>query len=95
MAVDAEHTALEAIAQVWPGGNFMMSPHTMAHMRSEFYQGNGVSDRWPRAKWLSEGGKDARQRAREMARAILERPEEPQIPAEADRAIRRRFDIRL
>jgi trimethylamine--corrinoid protein Co-methyltransferase len=95
MAVDAEHTALEAIAQVGPGGNFMMSPHTMAHMRSEFYQGNGVSDRWPRAKWLSEGGKDARQRAREMARAILERPEEPQIPAEADRAIRRRFDIRL
>ena len=33
--VDAEHLALEVIDAVGPGGNFMTSPHTMAHMRSE------------------------------------------------------------
>jgi trimethylamine--corrinoid protein Co-methyltransferase len=95
MAIDPEHTAQDALAQVGPGGNFMMSPHTMAHMRSEFFQGNGVSDRWPRAKWSADGAKDARRRALEMALAILERPEEPQVSPEADRAIRQRFDIRL
>ncbi|GAJ18272.1 unnamed protein product, partial [marine sediment metagenome] len=40
------------------------------YMRSEFFFPK-VSDRSRREKWLAEGGKDARQRAREMAINIL------------------------
>ena len=39
--VDAEHLALEVIDSVGPGGNFMVAPHTMAHMRKEYFQETG------------------------------------------------------
>ena len=95
ITVDEEHLALEAIAQVGPGGNYMMSPHTLKHMRSEFFSGNGVSDRSLRGNWEKAGSKDARERAREMARDILARDEEPYITPERDAVIRERFEILL
>ncbi|MBA7712405.1 hypothetical protein ES703_121379 [subsurface metagenome] len=48
----------------------MAEPHTVAHMRSEFFFPK-VSDRSRREKWLAEGGKDGSQRAREIAINIL------------------------
>jgi len=48
---DAEHLALEVIDSVGPGGNFMTTAHTMTHMRSEYYIGNGATDRKSRDKW--------------------------------------------
>ena len=95
MAVDEEHLALEAIARVGPGGNYMMSPHTIKHMRSEFFGGNGVSDRSLRGNWEKAGSNDARQRAREMARRMLQAEEEPYITLEQDALIRERFEILL
>jgi len=68
--VSEETLALEVIDKVGPGGNFLAEPHTIAHMRSEFFFPK-VSDRSRREKWLAEGGKDARQRAREIAINIL------------------------
>ena len=95
ITVDEEHLALEVIGQVGPGGNYMMAPHTLKHMRSEFYGGNGASDRNLRGTWQGGGGLDARERARRMARQILARPEEPYISPELDVKIRNRFDILL
>ncbi|MBW2592810.1 MAG: trimethylamine methyltransferase family protein, partial [Deltaproteobacteria bacterium] len=69
--VDAEHLALEVIDAVGPGGNFMTSPHTMAHMRTEYYGGNGVTDRKSRDRWEQEGSRDIRQRALDIARKLL------------------------
>ncbi len=43
--VDEEHLALEVIDSIGPGGNFMTAPHTMKHIRSEYFNGNGVTDR--------------------------------------------------
>lgn len=93
--VDTDHLALEVIDAVGPGGNFMMSPHTMKHMRSEYFQGSGVTDRKIREQWEKDGALDARERARNIARRILEAEETPYIPADVDQAIRKAFPIRL
>ena len=93
--VDAEHLALEVIDGVGPGGNFMSSPHTMAHMRKEYFQGNGVSDQRNRDKWEKDGSRDARERARAIARRILAEDERSYIPEEIDRKIREQFEILL
>lgn len=95
ITVDAEHLAIEVIDQVGPGGNFMVSPHTVSHMRSEYFQGNGVTDRKNRDKWTREGAADARTRARAIARRLLEEADQVYIPAEIDDQIRKRFEILL
>jgi len=92
---DAEHLALEVIDSVGPGGNFMTAPHTMAHMRTEYYNGNGVTDRKSREKWEQEGSRDIRQRALDIAKKLLAGPKSLYIPEEIDRAIRKKFNILL
>jgi len=93
--VDADHLALEVIDTVGPAGNFMMSPHTMQYMRSEYFQGNGVTDSKSRHQWEQGGSLDARERAKIIARKILEAPEKPYIQADIDRDIRKKFNILL
>ncbi len=95
ISVDAEHLALEVIEQVGPGGNFIVTKHTMQHMRSEFFQGNGVTDRKIREQWEQEGAVDARERARLMAQAWLAEPEKSYIPEDIDQQIRESFEILL
>jgi trimethylamine--corrinoid protein Co-methyltransferase len=89
--VDPEHLALEVIKDVGPGGNFMIHPHTLKHMRSEYFTGNGVSDRDGLSRWEQQGRLDARERARSIVGKILDAPEQPCIPADVDRAIREKF----
>jgi trimethylamine--corrinoid protein Co-methyltransferase len=93
--VDADHLALEVIDTVGPAGNFMMSPHTMQHMRSEYFQGNGVSDRRSRHQWDQGGSKDTRERAREIVHQVLAAEEKSYIPVDIDHALREKFNILL
>jgi len=93
--VDPEHLALEVIDSVGPGGNFMMSPHTLEHMRQEYFDGNGVTDAKGRDKWEKDGSQDAFARAREIAKKILAHDEKSYIPEEVDQAIRKKYDILL
>ncbi|WP_319522027.1 trimethylamine methyltransferase family protein [uncultured Desulfosarcina sp.] len=93
--VDADHLALDVIDSVGPAGNFMMSPHTLKYMRSEYFQGNGVTDNKSRHQWEQTGSLDSRERASALARKILEAPEKTYIPEEIDQAIRGRFNILL
>ena len=95
IAVDADHLAMEVIDTVGPAGNFMMSPHTMKYMRSEYFQGNGVTDSQSRQQWDQGGALDARARAQGIVRRILEAPERSYIPEKIDQAIRQRFNILL
>ena len=85
--VSEDTLALEVIDKIGPGGNFLAEPHTVAHMRSEFFFPK-VSDRSSREKWLEEGGKDARQRAREIAINILTTHKPLAILQEVDKKIR-------
>ncbi len=92
---DPDHLALEVIDSVGPGGNFMTTPHTMAHMRTEYFNGNGVTDRKSREKWEKDGSLDTRKRALNIARKLLETPKPSYIPEEIDRAIKEKFNILL
>ena len=93
--VDEEHLALEAIDQVGPGGSFITSPHTMTHMRREYFSGIGVADQESREKWTENGSLDARARARDIAKKILAEEERSHIPADVEHAIREKYEILL
>lgn len=93
--VDSDHLALEVIDSVGPGGNYMATPHTMKHMRTEYYPGNGVTDRKSRKNWEQDGSKDVRERALEIAMKLLEKPKPNYISEDADRIIRDKFKILL
>ncbi|MCF8104890.1 MAG: trimethylamine methyltransferase family protein [Desulfohalobiaceae bacterium] len=93
--VDPEHLALEVIDQVGPGGEFMTAEHTFKHMRTEYFQGNRVSDRSNRTLWNRQGEKDAWARARELAARKLVEPGPEYIPQDLDQRLRERFELRL
>jgi trimethylamine--corrinoid protein Co-methyltransferase len=90
-----DHLAVEAIREVGPGGNYLLSPHTMRHLRHEYFQGNGVSDKGGREEWIQQGRLSARDRARAIARAILDKPPEPMIHPDIETEIRSNFNIFL
>jgi len=90
-----ETLALDVIKAVGPGGNYLTQRHTLKYARSdEFYIPTGA-DRNSRVVWEKAGEKDAREKAREIARGILNQERPQLIPAKSDSQIRRRFDIRL
>jgi trimethylamine--corrinoid protein Co-methyltransferase len=69
--VDSEHLALDVIEAVGPGGSFMLSDHTLDHLRSEYYLGNRITDQQNRDLWEKDGALDARARGRQIAKKIL------------------------
>jgi trimethylamine--corrinoid protein Co-methyltransferase len=95
ITVDPEHLALEVIDAVGPGGNFMTAPHTMAHLRTEYFRGNGVTDQKGRDKWTREGSPDVRKRAGDIVRKIMSGEKRSYIDPKVDQAIRKKYDILL
>lgn len=93
--VDPEHLALEVIDSVGPGGNFMTSPHTLEHMRDEYFNGNGVADLKSRQKWEKEGSLTTRDKAKKIAQKLLEEKERLYIPENVDKLIREKYGILL
>ena len=93
--VDAEHLALDTIASVGPGGNFMTADHTIAHMRKEYFNGNGVTDRETRDTWVKEGAQDTWSRARKMVKEMLAEEEKSYLPEALDKKIREKYRILL
>jgi trimethylamine--corrinoid protein Co-methyltransferase len=89
--VDPGHLALDVIDAVGPGGNFMTHAHTLQHMRTEYFNGNGVTDRKSRTKWEQDGRLSARERARRIAKKILAAPGVSYLPEAVDSAIRSRY----
>ena len=90
-----DHLAFEAIREVGPGGNYLMAPHTLQHLRREYFQGNGVSDKGGREEWTRQGCLSARDQARAIARAILDQPPQSKIQPAIEEKIRSEFDIFL
>jgi trimethylamine--corrinoid protein Co-methyltransferase len=93
--VDSEHLALDVIEAVGPGGSFMISDHTLDHLRSEYYLGNRVTDQQSRELWEKGGALDARERGRQIAKNILAKAEKSYIDPNLDQTIRENFDILL
>ena len=91
--VDDEHLALDTINRVGPGGNFLTEDHTIAHMRKEYFNGNGVTDRKARDHWEREGSQDTWSRARKMVYELLAEDEKSYLPETVDRRIREKYRI--
>jgi trimethylamine---corrinoid protein Co-methyltransferase len=70
--VNRETLATDIVAEVGPGGHFLDHPHTVAHVRNEFYFPR-LSDRQQRSVWEEEGSKDTLIRAHEEAKRILDK----------------------
>ncbi|MEW6267392.1 MAG: trimethylamine methyltransferase family protein [Thermodesulfobacteriota bacterium] len=71
VTVNEDTIGLEVIKAVGPGGHFLAEHHTVKYMRSEFFQPR-LSDRRERDIWLNQGGKDTWQRARELAKKLIQ-----------------------
>jgi trimethylamine--corrinoid protein Co-methyltransferase len=85
--VTDETLALEAIAEVGPGGHHFGTAHTLARYRSEFYLPL-VSDRQNHEAWQENGSLDAAQRASRVAQGLLESYERPLLDTAVDEALR-------
>ena len=93
--VNDETLALDTIDAVGPGGHFLMADHTLRHMRSEFYYPSAVVDRQGWDMWQQDGGLDARERARQIARDVLANHQPDPLDPEIDGWIHNRFDLHI
>jgi trimethylamine--corrinoid protein Co-methyltransferase len=92
---DSEYLALDVIDAAARGEDFIKSAHTLNHMQTEYFNGNGVTDTKNLDKWIQAGCLDAWMRARDIAKKLLARSDHNYIPSEVDSAIRKKYDIRL
>ena len=79
--VDEETLAFDLLKKVGPGGHFVSARHTRRYMRSEQYHPQ-LSNRDNREKWEQTGAKDAKARAADKVRQVLEQPEQPVLSPE-------------
>lgn len=93
ITVNHRTLATKVIEAVGPGGNFLTQRHTLDHIRGSEYFFPATPDRQPRSAWEEAGGLDARERARAIAREILQKDRPVLIPFDVDQKIRARFDI--
>ncbi|MCK8827274.1 trimethylamine methyltransferase family protein [Natroniella acetigena] len=76
-----ERIAYDDIKEVGPGGNFLTAGSTMKYMRTEFFDDQLYDDRdWD--DWLKDGAPDARERAKDIVREILDQEDENLVDQE-------------
>jgi trimethylamine---corrinoid protein Co-methyltransferase len=78
MVVDDDSLALEAIAEVGPGGHFFGTAHTQARYRSEFYRPL-ISDWRNYETWQDAGSPQAAQKANQLVKLFLREYQEPPL----------------
>jgi trimethylamine--corrinoid protein Co-methyltransferase len=82
--VDQETLAVDVIAQVRHGGNYLRDEHTLKHFKAEHFIPD-LTDRRPRGIWERGGGKDILQRAKEKVRTLLAEHEPKHLAADVVR----------
>ena len=90
-AVSADTLALDVIKAVGPGGHFLDQDHTFEHFRQEFYQ-PVLSNRDNFDTWLANGSQQILQTANKKVKQVLAEYSEPDLPADADKDLRRFID---
>jgi trimethylamine--corrinoid protein Co-methyltransferase len=85
-----EDLALQVIAQIKPGGSFMMSPHSLKRMKSEALLPR-LADREAREVWEKKGSPDTHAHAMLRVNEILAHAGTDLIPAEAEARLHSRF----
>jgi trimethylamine--corrinoid protein Co-methyltransferase len=87
IAFNEEELALPVIAQIKPGGSFMMSPHTARRMKSEALLPR-LADREGRDIWEKKGSLDTHARAMLRVNEILAHASPDLIPAGVEARLR-------
>lgn len=90
LTFNEDELALPVIAQVKPGGSFMMSPHTAKRMKSEALLPK-LADREAREIWERKGALDAHARAMLRVNEILSHADPDLIPPELDAKLHIQF----
>ncbi len=85
--VDDGRLAMDAIARVGPGGNFVQEEHTLKYLRGERYMPSRLIYRNSRDAWTSAGCPDFEKRANEIARTILKEHEPAPLPEDVSKAL--------
>jgi trimethylamine--corrinoid protein Co-methyltransferase len=85
-----DELALPIIAQVKPGGSFMMSPHTAKRMKTEALLPR-LADREARETWEKKGALDTHARAMLRVNEILSHAGPDLIPVEVDAQLHAQF----
>jgi trimethylamine--corrinoid protein Co-methyltransferase len=86
IAVTPETLAYDVIAEVGPGGNFLIEPQTLERCRSEFWM-PAVSDRYGLEAWMEGGRQDAAARARQRWQQLLAEHQDPPLDATTARQL--------
>lgn len=86
--------AVDAIAEVGPGGHFFGGEHTQRRYTSAFY--NPILSDWRNWEtWIEAGAPDAQQRANVVARQVLAEYERPPIDETIEEELRDFVDRRI
>jgi trimethylamine--corrinoid protein Co-methyltransferase len=85
--INADKLALEVIAQVGPGGEYLTQMHTFQNFRREFYQPL-MEERGTFAQWVEGGSVNLAQRANARWKATLAAYEPPPLDPAVDAALR-------
>ena len=85
---DEDRLAFDLIRQVGPGGEYLTQKHTFQNFRKEIYA-NLVEEKDSYANWQQKGSLSIDRRANQKWKEILKAYQEPQLPAETDKALRR------
>ena len=78
IVVDKDSVAIDAMAEVGPGGHFFGAAHTMARYETAFYQPL-VSDWRNFQSWQEAGSRSATDRAHTISKALLKAYEPPPL----------------
>jgi len=85
---DEDRLAFELIRQVGPGGEYLTQKHTFQNFRKEIYA-NLLEEKGSYDNWKQKGSLPIDRRANQKWKEILKAYQEPQLPAETDKALRR------
>ncbi len=87
IAVTPETLAYEVMAQVGPGGNYLLTPHTLKRCRTEFWQ-PALGDREGAEAWMADGRQDEAVRARKRWQALVAERQAPPLDETTARQLR-------
>ncbi len=90
-AVTADTLALDVIKAVGPGGHFLDQDHTFEHFRKEFYQPM-ISNRDNFDTWHANGSQPILQAANRKFKQLLAEYNPPDLPADAEKDLKRFID---
>ena len=86
VSVDVAGQAMDAIAEVGPGGHYLGCAHTQAHFKSAFWRSD-VLDYKPFETWEDEGARDTQVLAAARVKTMLATYQKPQIDQAVEEAL--------